>query len=59
MVVILIADQAAREYFAPRHPVIESLPEEVTEPAAYLCENFTCRLPITRPDELRKAIASL
>ncbi len=48
LVVILIADDAAREYFAPRHPVIENLPKTVTEPTAYLCENFSCQLPSPR-----------
>jgi len=59
MIVILIADQASRDYFAPRHLAIKNLPAETAEPAAYLCENFTCRLPVTRPDELRKILESL
>jgi uncharacterized protein YyaL (SSP411 family) len=59
MVVILIADQAARDYFGPRHAVIENLPEKVDEPTAYLCESYTCRLPVTKPEDLRKIIASL
>ena len=59
MVVILVADQASRDFFAPRHPTIQNLPTEAAEPAAYLCENFTCRLPVTRPDELRQILASL
>jgi hypothetical protein len=59
MVVILVADQAARDYFAPRHPTIENLPAQAAAPTAYLCENFTCRLPITRPDELRHILANL
>jgi uncharacterized protein YyaL (SSP411 family) len=59
MVVLLIADEAARDYFAPRHSVIENLPAEAGTPTAYLCENFTCQLPVRRPEELRKLIAAL
>jgi uncharacterized protein YyaL (SSP411 family) len=29
------------------------------KPAAYVCENFTCRLPITDPEELSGELASL
>ncbi len=59
MVVILIADKASRDYFAPRHTVIENLPDQAAEPTAYLCENFTCQLPVTNPEALREIISQL
>jgi uncharacterized protein YyaL (SSP411 family) len=59
LVVIRIADHESRDYFAQRHVVIENLPVKITEPSAYLCENFTCHLPVTKPEDLRNNIARL
>ena len=59
MVVIRIADDESRAYFGPRHAVIGNLPIQPAEPTAYLCENFACRLPVTRPEALREIICSL
>ena len=56
---ILIADEAARAYFAPHHPTIENLPANVTEPTAYLCENHACQLPITDPVKVRDLLTQL
>jgi uncharacterized protein YyaL (SSP411 family) len=52
LVVIRVATPAERDYFAPRHPMIEKLPEKPDRPTAYLCEEFTCRLPVTTAREL-------
>jgi uncharacterized protein YyaL (SSP411 family) len=59
MITILIADEESRDYFAPRHAVIQNLPQKVTEPTAYLCEDYSCKLPVTRPEALREILAGL
>jgi uncharacterized protein YyaL (SSP411 family) len=59
MIVILVADKEARDYFVPRHAVIENLPAVADQPTAYLCENFACQLPVTQPAKLRELIAKL
>ena len=59
LVVIRVASAAEREYFAPRHPVIEKLPEKPAEPTAYLCEEFACRLPVTKPADLRRMLEEI
>jgi uncharacterized protein YyaL (SSP411 family) len=59
LVVIRIATAAEREYFAPRHPMIEKMPENPATPTAYLCEEFACRLPVTKPEGLREMLAAV
>jgi uncharacterized protein YyaL (SSP411 family) len=59
LVVIRIADAEAREYFGPRHPVIEKLPEAPERATAYLCEDYSCRLPLTDAGELGRALAEI
>jgi len=56
MTVLLIADAEARDFFAQRHSIVAHLPEKVAEPTAYVCENYVCQLPVTRPDALRRLL---
>ena len=37
-------------------PVLAGRTEVEGRPAAYVCENFTCQLPVTAPDELRRRL---
>jgi uncharacterized protein YyaL (SSP411 family) len=59
MVVILIADQAAREFFSPRSFTIDNLPVTAAEPTAYLCEEYKCLRPVTKPEDLRAELDKL
>jgi uncharacterized protein YyaL (SSP411 family) len=56
LTVLLIADEETRTYFAQRHSIVAHLPEKVSEPTAYVCENYVCQLPVTRPEALRKLL---
>ena len=59
LTLLLIADPASREFFAQRHSIVAHLPETVSEPTAYLCENYVCQLPVTRPEALRKLLQNV
>ncbi len=59
MVVIVIADKAAREFFSPRSFTIDNLPEVAAEPTAYLCEEYKCQRPVTKPEDLRAELDKL
>jgi uncharacterized protein len=38
-------------------PLLDARTEVGGEPAAYVCEGFTCQLPVTDPDQLRRDLA--
>jgi len=59
LTVIQIANAESRDYFARHHVVVENLPEKPAQPTAYLCENYACRLPVTKPEELRELLLTL
>jgi uncharacterized protein YyaL (SSP411 family) len=59
LVVIVVHDEASRNYFSPRSFTVENLPATVAEPTAYLCEEYVCKLPVTKPDDLRALLDKL
>ena len=55
--VLLYADNGpGQAWLAERLDFIRSASPVDGKAAAYVCENFTCRLPITDPEELRKML---
>jgi hypothetical protein len=55
--VLLYADGAdGQSWLAERHEFLRTVSTVDGSAAAYVCENFACRLPVTDPGELRKAL---
>jgi uncharacterized protein YyaL (SSP411 family) len=57
--ILLLADVgAAKNCLAPLHPSVAAMKPLHGKPTAYVCENFTCRLPVTSPQELAAQLSS-
>ena len=48
-----------RTGYAPRGALLETVPRSSGAPTAYVCERFSCRLPVTRPEDLAKQLAEI
>ncbi len=57
-VLIRVAD-ASRDILARCAPFAAQLPLIDGKPAAYLCEEYTCRLPVTTAEELDRLLAAI
>jgi len=55
--VIALDAPGARAWFSERSPWLREMGRPGAGPAAYLCEDFTCRAPITSPVELRAVLS--
>jgi len=54
---LLYADSGpGQQWLAERLDFIRTATPVEGKPAAYVCENFTCQLPITDPEELRREL---
>ncbi len=54
--ILLLADGAeGQEYLGEKNEAIRAMSKVDGKPAAYVCENFTCKAPVTDP----KALAEL
>jgi uncharacterized protein YyaL (SSP411 family) len=57
--ILLLADGAeGQKYLSEKNEAIRAMSIVDGKSAVYVCENFTCKAPITDPAELRKLLAS-
>jgi uncharacterized protein len=57
--VLLLADGAeGQSYLGETNEAVRAISMVGGEPAAYVCENFTCKAPVTDVNELRGMLAS-
>ncbi|CDQ83882.1 unnamed protein product [Oncorhynchus mykiss] len=54
--VLMLADGETEGYLYQRLPILSSLTCQGSSATAYVCEDFTCALPVTDPQELRRLL---
>jgi uncharacterized protein YyaL (SSP411 family) len=51
--VLFLADGAeGQNYLGEKNEAIRAMSPIDGKPAAYVCENFTCKTPVTNPEQL-------
>jgi uncharacterized protein YyaL (SSP411 family) len=56
---LLLADGASgQKYLGEKNEALRAMSMVNGKPAAYVCENFTCKVPVTSPSELRKLLTA-
>lgn len=57
MTVLLLADAGeGQKYLGEKNKAIRSMSLVEGKPAAYVCENFTCKAPVTEPKALSELL---
>ncbi|XP_056627912.1 spermatogenesis-associated protein 20 isoform X2 [Triplophysa dalaica] len=54
--VLMLADGNTESFLYKKLPILSTLVLKDSKATAYVCENFTCALPITCPQELRRLL---
>jgi len=56
--ILILADGGeGQKFFSERNEAIGAMSPIDGKPAAYVCENFACKAPVTDPRELEKVLA--
>jgi uncharacterized protein len=56
--IVLLADGGAgQKFLAGKLEEVKAMQPIAGKAAAYVCENFTCKAPVTSPEELRKLLS--
>jgi uncharacterized protein YyaL (SSP411 family) len=50
--ILLLADENSQKYLGENNEAIRAMSMVAGKPAAYVCENFTCKAPVTDPQAL-------
>jgi uncharacterized protein YyaL (SSP411 family) len=57
--VLILADEGSgQKFFAEKNEAIAAMAPVDGRPAAYVCENFTCKAPVTDPKALRDLLSA-
>src|SRR5262249_49683133 len=55
--ILLLADGAeGQKYLGEKNEALRTMSPIDSKPAAYVCENFTCKAPVTDPEKLAKLL---
>jgi uncharacterized protein YyaL (SSP411 family) len=57
-ILILTDDGEGQKFFSEKNEAIRAMSPIDGKPAAYVCENFTCKAPVTDPKALRDLLSS-
>src|SRR5438874_5635244 len=57
-ILILADDGTGQKFFSEKNEAIGAMSPVDGKPAAYVCENFTCKAPVTDPKALRQLLSS-
>ncbi len=57
--ILILADGGeGQKFFSEKNEAIDAMSPVDGKPAAYVCENFTCKAPVTDPKALRDLLSS-
>lgn len=54
--VLILADSNKEDFLYQKLPVLSSMIQQEGKATAYVCQDFTCALPVTCPQELRRLL---
>lgn len=52
----MLVDDSVDAYWCQRLPVLSSMSQQGGVATAHVCRDFTCSLPVTDPQELRRLL---
>ncbi|GLD61313.1 spermatogenesis-associated protein 20 [Lates japonicus] len=56
MAKVLMLIDSDENFLCQRQPVLSSMSQQGGVATAYVCQDFTCSLPVTDPQELRRLL---